>query len=391
MECPVCSEKVSLSDEDINAPEAYYDCAACQSSLLFQKGKCQVLAEGAAHREPPADGGQAPEREPQPAPESQSEEQKAGPESGVSAALEPDAAGSSDQGASFDGGAELQSAEGQAAPEIHQTDQLFSGGAAGPPAAGGQPAEELDRGASAAGEADLADSGQPEGEFEQGDPASAGANGFSEENQPPLENNSLETDQPPAEGQPEAAGEELMPAAGQPPEEAAGSPAEGQPGDQLADPPEDQPAGPENQEEDFEFSSDGPAEPQSPAPDGGQKEDFSEVSKYGNTPSAGEDGIFFYDLFLSGIDSIELKEAVQMVLDDEYLKISPEEKDISIKNGALRVSKISPVKAHIIVKSLIGLPMGISWKQHLAVDQKTEGEKAEGEAGPPAAESKTQA
>ncbi len=57
MECPVCSEKVSLSDEDINAPEAYYGCASCQSSLLFQKGKCQVLAEGAAREEPPAAAG----------------------------------------------------------------------------------------------------------------------------------------------------------------------------------------------------------------------------------------------------------------------------------------------------------------------------------------------
>ena len=58
-----------------------------------------------------------------------------------------------------------------------------------------------------------------------------------------------------------------------------------------------------------------------------------------------------------------------MVLDDERLNITPEEKDLSIKEGVLTITKISPVKAHIIVKSLMGLPMEISWRQHLVMDK----------------------
>ena len=98
-------------------------------------------------------------------------------------------------------------------------------------------------------------------------------------------------------------------------------------------------------------------------------EDLSDLSRSANVKRTGSEGLFFYDLKISEINSKDLREQIELVLEDEDLKLNTENgRDIKIKEGALHLKKISPVKVHIIVKSLIGLPLKISWNQHLVAD-----------------------
>ena len=98
------------------------------------------------------------------------------------------------------------------------------------------------------------------------------------------------------------------------------------------------------------------------------EEDFSDVKKFGNAPAPTGKGAFYYDVTVNEIDSEDLRNQVEEVLEDEALKLSPEQFHFSAQEGSLVVKKISPVQAHVIVKSLLGLSLKISWQQHLIAD-----------------------
>lgn len=100
-------------------------------------------------------------------------------------------------------------------------------------------------------------------------------------------------------------------------------------------------------------------------------EDFSEVASYGNNGGLAQEGLFYYDLTLSEINSKQLRQEVESLLQDRGFQFDLEKNDLQIKNGVLKLTGISPVKVHILVKSLIGLRLKISWKQHLMIDKPT--------------------
>lgn len=101
-------------------------------------------------------------------------------------------------------------------------------------------------------------------------------------------------------------------------------------------------------------------------PQGG--EDFSDVEQFGNTPAPSGKGAFYYDVTVNNIDSANLREQVEEVLEDQALKLTPDQVHFSKQDGRLVINKISPVQAHVIVKSLLGLSLTISWNQHLIAD-----------------------
>ena len=98
-------------------------------------------------------------------------------------------------------------------------------------------------------------------------------------------------------------------------------------------------------------------------------EDFSEVTNYGNESGLGEEGVFYYNLTLSEIDSEDIRAKVSSILSDDLLQLDSEKNDLKIKNGVLKLDEISPVKVFVIVKSLMGLPVKIFWEQKLIVDK----------------------
>ena len=81
-----------------------------------------------------------------------------------------------------------------------------------------------------------------------------------------------------------------------------------------------------------------------------------------------EESSFFYSLSIENIHSVDLKKEVELALEDENLKLTTEGRSLSIKDGRLYLKHLSPVKTHIIVRSLIGLPLKISWEQYLLSD-----------------------
>lgn len=98
-----------------------------------------------------------------------------------------------------------------------------------------------------------------------------------------------------------------------------------------------------------------------------QKEDFAEVAKFGNTQDQDREGPFLYNLTLSEINSQDTREKVLEVLEDEALNLPVKEDSRSFKtriqDGQITIEKISPVKVYVIVSSLMGLPLQISWTQ----------------------------
>ena len=113
-------------------------------------------------------------------------------------------------------------------------------------------------------------------------------------------------------------------------------------------------------------------------------EDFADVKQFGNTPAPSDKGAFYYDVTVNDIDSADLRDQVEEVLEDEALKLTPDQVYFSKSDARLVINKISPVQAHIIVKSLLGLSLTISWDQHLIADTQLDDNQSE---SPPPEES----
>lgn len=98
------------------------------------------------------------------------------------------------------------------------------------------------------------------------------------------------------------------------------------------------------------------------------KENFSEVTEFGNFKNLGREGLFYYDLILSELNSEEVCQKVESFLEDPAFRWK---QALEVRDGVLEIKKISPVKAHVIVKSLIGLPVKIFWKQHVVIESES--------------------
>lgn len=99
-------------------------------------------------------------------------------------------------------------------------------------------------------------------------------------------------------------------------------------------------------------------------------EDFSDVEKFGNTTGRTHQGPFYYNLLIEEINSKETREHLESVLNDEGLNLPP----IKIKDGVLKLRRLTPAATHVIVKALLGWSLKISWEQELAVEMDEEEE-----------------
>lgn len=97
-------------------------------------------------------------------------------------------------------------------------------------------------------------------------------------------------------------------------------------------------------------------------------EDFSDINQYGNQQDLSQESLFYYDLMLSEINSPEVRQEVESLLQDKGFQWELLDQEISIIDGRLEVKEMSPVKAYVFVKALMGLPLKISWRQSLRVD-----------------------
>ena len=306
MKCPICKTDLEFSAQ--NLEEVYYDCSNCGSSLFFKDGECEVLSEGQIKAEAPLEEAEEPE-------------------------------------------------EARAAENPPQTPQDSEQEAPGNPPQTPQDSEQ------------------------EAPPASL----------PPEESATREESAPSAESEnlPEGELEDFVP------EESTGVPELNQPEEDFAETPKDSPdfaeSSPSEREaekpEDFQFEEEAESLPEEPAKEpaeklpeepaegalsqtragASKKEDFSEVAEFGMAQGQNKQGPFIYDLALSQINSQDLREKVLELAENEALGLHFEEGEQPIKEGQITFSKISPVQAHIILLSLMGLPLRIDWKQrHIA-------------------------
>jgi hypothetical protein len=93
------------------------------------------------------------------------------------------------------------------------------------------------------------------------------------------------------------------------------------------------------------------------------EEAIQEIADFGNSSVSSSDGVLVYDVRVSGIDSLELRNALVEALKDPKFRWNAEELEASIKNGVLHVSRVSPVKASVLIKKIRHLDLEVSWTQ----------------------------
>ncbi len=87
-----------------------------------------------------------------------------------------------------------------------------------------------------------------------------------------------------------------------------------------------------------------------------------EISDFGNTETqiAG----LSYDLAVSGLDTLEIKKLFKEVIEDSKFGWDVEALMGSIKNGEIRLERLSAVKAYILARRLQFLNIEKTWKQN---------------------------
>ena len=79
-----------------------------------------------------------------------------------------------------------------------------------------------------------------------------------------------------------------------------------------------------------------------------------------------------YDIYISGLDSVEIEKQVREVLEDSRFKWDVNEILKSQDKGHLVIKNLNPIKAAYLVSELSFLSVKISWEQYMALNVKPE-------------------
>lgn len=95
------------------------------------------------------------------------------------------------------------------------------------------------------------------------------------------------------------------------------------------------------------------------------REDPLGISGYANSEfSQAKDGPFLFRIWISGIDSKEIRASLREAITDSRFGWNPDEFMRQIVKGVLKIENVSPVKASIVVNRLKRLPLRIRWEQY---------------------------
>lgn len=112
-------------------------------------------------------------------------------------------------------------------------------------------------------------------------------------------------------------------------------------------------------EEPVIYSSAPPPEPRDPA-------DLSDLADFGNADLAsGREGPLRYNLFISGIDTRDVREAFREALTDRKFVWDTEQILKSIRAGQVKIENASATKAYMLVIRLRNLPLHVRWEQYV--------------------------
>ncbi len=112
-----------------------------------------------------------------------------------------------------------------------------------------------------------------------------------------------------------------------------------------------------------------PAPPMNISPSPLATPGVEDLVEYGNSlASAARDGVLHYDLHITGIDTVDIRRAIQEALTDPLFLWDVESLMKSAHLGELKIRQVPSVKAAIVVQRLTSLPVEISWVQHALLE-----------------------
>jgi hypothetical protein len=93
--------------------------------------------------------------------------------------------------------------------------------------------------------------------------------------------------------------------------------------------------------------------------------DLSDIAKFGNSgASSGRDGSLRYNLFISGIDTADVREAFREAITDRKLVWDIDQILRSLKNGEVLIPNVTAPKAYILISRLRNVPVQVKWEQY---------------------------
>lgn len=94
--------------------------------------------------------------------------------------------------------------------------------------------------------------------------------------------------------------------------------------------------------------------------------DLSDLAAYGNGDvNSGREGPLRYNLFISGIDTKDVREAFREALTDRKFVWDTDQILRSIKHGQVKIENATASKAYLLVVRLRNLPVQIRWEQYV--------------------------
>ena len=93
--------------------------------------------------------------------------------------------------------------------------------------------------------------------------------------------------------------------------------------------------------------------------------ELQDVAQFANSSeSGGREGNLKYSIFVSGIDTADVREAFKEALTDKKLLWDLDEILKKIKLGQVKIENVSSTKAYVVVTRLKHLPVKVTWEQH---------------------------
>jgi len=103
----------------------------------------------------------------------------------------------------------------------------------------------------------------------------------------------------------------------------------------------------------------------SSVPDFGQPDDPLGLNEYANSElSSAKDGLLLFRIFISGIDSKEIRESIREAMDDRRFGWDPATLMSRASKGDLIIDNVTPIKATILINRIKRLPVRIRWEQY---------------------------
>lgn len=113
------------------------------------------------------------------------------------------------------------------------------------------------------------------------------------------------------------------------------------------------------------YSGSNPDEGGAGAPSQNDPNDPLGISAYANSEmSAAKNGPLVVSLIISGIDAKDLRDEIRQALQDSRFGWDALALMAQIKGGVLRIDRVSPVKATIIINRIKNLSVKIRWEQN---------------------------